>query len=406
MRKNRWIPAPHREVSSTLAAAMPGALGATAGDGVWLGSDLLGGTFAFDPFSAYRDGRVTNPNVVVLGQIGRGKSTFVKTLLLRELERGRSAVVLDPKGEYGGLAAAVGVRPVVVAPSGTTRCNPLLAGHDRAAVRRDVGVIALLVAHGLGRTLTPTERTALDVARSSCATPITLDTVVAALLAPTVAATQELGLDRAALLESGREIAYELLRFTRGDLAGMLNGESTQDVDFSAPLVVIDCSAIWGTEALAPVMAAIIATVQQVGAADPAPRYFVLDEAWAVLSDPRIARWLQGSWKLARATATANICVLHRVADCVSAGASGSVERHLAAGLLADSGTVVSFSLDPSDAADAAHTVGLSNPAAQLLPKLRRGLAIIRVGREHHLVDIQIDGAAAAVSESDAAMWR
>ena len=96
MRANRWIPAPHREVSTTLAAAMPGALGATAGTGVNLGSDLLGGSFAFDPFSAYREGRVTNPNVVVLGQIGRGKSTFVKTLLLRELERGRRAVVLDP----------------------------------------------------------------------------------------------------------------------------------------------------------------------------------------------------------------------------------------------------------------------------------------------------------------------
>ncbi len=406
MRANRWIPAPHREVSTTLAAAMPGALGATAGTGVNLGSDLLGGSFAFDPFSAYREGRVTNPNVVVLGQIGRGKSTFVKTLLLRELERGRRAVVLDPKGEYGGLAAAVGVRPVVVAPSGTTRCNPLLPGHDREAVRRDVGVIALLVAHGLGRNLTPIERTALDVARSSCTTPVTLDAVAAALLAPTTAAADELKLDVPTLLTNGREVAYELLRFTRGDLAGMLSGESTPDVDFSAPLVVIDCSAIWGTEALAPVMAAIIARVHQIGETDPTPRYFVLDEAWAVLSDPRIARWLQGSWKLARATATANICVLHRVADCVSAGAAGSVEQHLAAGLLADSGTVVCFSLDPTDAADAARTVGLSAPAGRLLPKLRRGLAVIRVGHEHHLVAIEIDAAAAEVSESDTAMWR
>ena len=153
-------------------------------------------------------------------------------------------------------------------------------------------------------------------------------------------------------------------------------------------------------------MAAIIARVHQIGETDPTPRYFVLDEAWAVLSDPRIARWLQGSWKLARATATANICVLHRVADCVSAGAAGSVEQHLAAGLLADSGTVVCFSLDPTDAADAARTVGLSAPAGRLLPKLRRGLAVIRVGLEHHLVAIEIDAAAAEVSESDTAMWR
>jgi hypothetical protein len=349
---------------------------------------------------------VTNPNVVVLGQIGRGKSTFVKTLLLRELERGRRAIVVDPKGEYGELAAAVGVQPVVITPGGVTRCNPLTPGHDREGVQHDVGVLALLVAHGLGRNLTPTERAALEMARSSCATPVTLESVVAALFDPTTPSAAALRLDRASLVANGREVAYELLRFTRGDLAGMLNGESTPDVDLSAPLVVIDCSAIWGTDALAPVMAAAIASTQRVGALNCTPRYFVLDEAWAVLSDPRIARWLQGSWKLARATATANICVLHRVADCVSAGSAGSVERHLAAGLLSDSGTVVSFALEPSDAADAATTVGLSATAARLLPKLRRGMALVRVGLEHHLVEVRIDPDAAVIAESDSAMWR
>ena len=54
---------------------------------------------------------VTNPNMVVLGQIGRGKSTFVKTFLWRQLVFGRQAWVVDPKGEYQTLAAACGVRP-------------------------------------------------------------------------------------------------------------------------------------------------------------------------------------------------------------------------------------------------------------------------------------------------------
>ena len=34
--------------------------------------DLLGGLFAYDPFELYEAGALSNPNAVVLGQIGRG----------------------------------------------------------------------------------------------------------------------------------------------------------------------------------------------------------------------------------------------------------------------------------------------------------------------------------------------
>ena len=37
-----------------------------------MGREQSGGLFAHDPFELYRLGRITNPNLVVLGQIGRG----------------------------------------------------------------------------------------------------------------------------------------------------------------------------------------------------------------------------------------------------------------------------------------------------------------------------------------------
>ncbi len=58
-----------------LGAAYP--LVAEAGlghEGVFVGRDVLGGSFVYDPFALYRHGVVTNPNMVVIGQIGRGKS--------------------------------------------------------------------------------------------------------------------------------------------------------------------------------------------------------------------------------------------------------------------------------------------------------------------------------------------
>jgi type IV secretory pathway VirB4 component len=54
--------------------------------------------------------------VVVLGEIGHGKSALLKTLLWRMLLFGRRAFVLDIKGEYTALSKAAGAVPVRLAP--------------------------------------------------------------------------------------------------------------------------------------------------------------------------------------------------------------------------------------------------------------------------------------------------
>ena len=88
-----------------LGAAYPFVAEAGLGSrGVVVGDDLLGGSFVFDPFELYAQGVISNPNMVVFGQIGRGKSGFVKTFLWRQAVFGRRAWVVDPKGEYGDLA--------------------------------------------------------------------------------------------------------------------------------------------------------------------------------------------------------------------------------------------------------------------------------------------------------------
>ena len=71
----------------------------------------------------YAAGHLTNPNILVIGHVGEGKSSLVKTLLWRSSVFGRSAVVADPKGEYGPLAAAYGVEPVRIGPGLPARLN-------------------------------------------------------------------------------------------------------------------------------------------------------------------------------------------------------------------------------------------------------------------------------------------
>ena len=80
----------------------------------------------------YRQGVVTNPNMVVFGQIGRGKSSLVKTYLWRQAVFGRHAWVVDPKGEYGPLADGLGVLcPVALRPGGPGAAQS--AGHRRSS---------------------------------------------------------------------------------------------------------------------------------------------------------------------------------------------------------------------------------------------------------------------------------
>src|SRR3984957_1219057 len=151
-----------------------GSAGARAGRGrgVLVGRDLLGTTFAYDPFELYRRGLLTNPNMVVIGQIGRGKSAFVKTYLWRLAVFGRRAWLVDPKGEYGALARAWGVEPVALRPGGSIRLNPLdaMPSTDRAGsdaedvARQRCELLASLSAASLGRSLLPAERSALDLA--------------------------------------------------------------------------------------------------------------------------------------------------------------------------------------------------------------------------------------------------
>ena len=158
----------HESTTAQLGAAYPFAASAPLpASRVLIGQDLAGGPFAHDPFELYAAGTVTNPNVTVLGQIGRGKSALVKTYLLRQAAFGRQVAVLDPKGEYGALARALGSSPLSLAPGGPIRVNPLDAPSAPPAMgveRHRLVLLGTLAAACLRRPLSPREHTALELA--------------------------------------------------------------------------------------------------------------------------------------------------------------------------------------------------------------------------------------------------
>lgn len=404
----------HLATTRHLGAAYPFAADSGLGrSGVYIGRDLCGGPFFYDPFALYRRGLLSNPNMVVFGQLGRGKSALVKSYLWRQSAFGVHAWVIDPKGEYAPLARAWDVAPVALCPGGRLRLNPLdaplLTGDNEALQRWRAELLAAVVGASLDRPLEPMERTALELAvteASTRATQLTLPAVVEALLSPSAASAATVRTEVSRLAAQSQAVALELRRLVAGDLRGMFDGPTSAGIDLRAPAVVLDLSAVYHSPALAVLMTCAAAWLQAAlrSERDARATLLVVDEAWAVLRSTAVARWLQSSWKLSRAWGVANMAVLHRVSDLAAAGAAGSEEVQLSEGLLADSETRVVFAQSPGQVAEAAAVLGLSDTEEELVPRLGRGVALWKVGGRSFLVQHRLSSGEAALVDTDARM--
>ena len=126
---------PHRATTDVLGRAYPFLAEAGLGsDGVFIGSDSWSSAaFVYDPWTLYEQGVLTNPNQLLAGVIGKGKSMLAKSLATRSIAFGRKVYVPgDPKGEWSVVCRAVGGRVIELGGTLATRLNPLDEG-PRAA---------------------------------------------------------------------------------------------------------------------------------------------------------------------------------------------------------------------------------------------------------------------------------
>ena len=395
----------HRLTTAHLQAAYPfvseGGLG---GHGAYIGRDLFGGAFVYDAFELYEHGHLTSPNMVVAGQLGRGKSALIKSFALRQMTFGRRIMVMDPKGEYEPLARACGCEPIRLAPGGRTRLNPL---DERISHAERLRLLNAVAAAALDRTLRPHERTALEQALEGAGqrSEPTIPKVVKRLLQPTAAAAKAVSTDQASLQEWGREAAFELRRLVSGDLRGMFDAKTSSWVDLDAPLVVLDLSAVYDSDALGILMTCAAAWLQGLLAGDDGRKtIFVVDEAWAILSSLGIAKWLQASFKLSRARGLQNVAVMHRFSDLAATGSQGSQQERVTRGLLSDTETKVVYAQPHSEIEATRKLLGLTATEAALLPQLERGVALWKVGERSFLVWHRLGATERVLVDTDARM--
>ncbi|MFG2996585.1 ATP-binding protein [Streptomyces sp. NPDC048340] len=418
----------HRMTTATASGAYPflaeGGLGA---EGIYIGRDVHAeASFTFDPFTLY--GRVegfTNPNVLLAGVIGQGKSALAKSFALRSVAFGyRVYVPCDPKGEWTPVAAALGGTSIALGPGLPGKLNPLDAAPRPVSVaeadwavevrKRRLLLLGSLARTVLGRDLKPMEHTALDVALDAVVqaaaaagrTPL-LGDIAHTLNQPTL-------LDMAAGTMSGhlgdaaRDLAHALRRLVNGDLAGMFDAPSTIRFDPSSPMLTIDLSRLGGSgDDTALVLAMTCASAWMESAlTDPGGgrRWVVYDEAWRLMRHAGLLERMQAQWKLSRGLGIANLMVIHRLSDLLTAGDAGSRGRALAEGLLADCSTRIIYRQENDQLQAAAGLLGLTSVETQAVSHLNRGRGLWRVAGRSFIVQHLLHPAEQQLFDTDARM--
>jgi len=408
--KSLWSPrrlriGPHRATSEVLSVAYPFLAEAGLGsEGVLVGHDSWSGAaFCYDPWALYRRGVITNPNVLLAGVIGRGKSALAKSLATRSLAFGRRIYVPgDPKGEWTVVSRAAGGAAIVLGGGSENRLNPLdegprpawrvaengeqaaMSDREWAALVRDRrrSLLRALAEQALSRRLEPTETTALFAALDSAVAShdvALLPHVVDAMFDPPEAVA---GSTTAQLAADGRLPAHALNRLVRGDLAGLFDGPSTVRFDPDLPMVSLDLSRISGSDELIALVMTCASAWMEGALSDPdaGQRWVVYDEAWRLMPQPALLARMQSQWKLSRTLGIANLMVIHRLSDLDAVGDANSEARNLALGLLADCSTRIIYAQERGEAEKTGTAIGLSATEIDQLPNLDRGEGLWRIG--------------------------
>lgn len=392
------------------------ASGGLGTQGVYLGRDLFGAAFCFDPWHLYAQGLIGNPNVLVLGSQSMGKSLLVKAYALRQYVMGRRFEAVDVKDEYGPLLEAIGGSSLAVYRGGPTRLNPLRPGPDGEPAEELVAAVATA---GLSRPLDPAERVGLSAAvlliTARADGEPTLPDLVALLLDPPAELQQAMsstGTDEPR--RELRTLGLGLRSLCEGAMRGMFDGPTTAEVDWHAPGIRLDLSNVSDPTATAVLMTCWMAFLRQQHQArndqharsgtTPRKTIRVNDEAWRVAAVPGVAARFTEEFKLSRRWGINNWLILHKLRDAAAGADDGTATAKLMDALLADIDTHVVYRQDDAMVAETTRRLGMSETQRELLTDLRALQALWQVGAQQFLVTQEISSYERPIVDTDQAM--
>lgn len=412
--------------------------------GVYVGWDVMTmQAFSAHPSGWVKEGLTTNPNLMITGVPGSGKSAHIKALGFRLMVLGlRMLIAGDVKGEYAQLCEHLGVEPVRLGPGLSGRLNPLDAGPLGADLdkitnqaeltarmkeihRRRLTLLKALLELQLKRFLIPQEEECLDIAvrevtgelhgQSTLRTP-TLPEVYAKLKDPTLAMAQELrvrGDDIQTAREQMAPIRAALGTMIHGHLGGLFDEQTSVQLDWEAPIQSIDIAALqhYGDETVAMVLTCVSSWAQAAIDRPGRPWIVVRDELWRQIASggASMVRKIDADLRLSRATGTVQLLATHSLADFEALGASGEEASAIAKELIAKCDTRIQLAQDTKPLNLTKEAIGLTDAECALIGGWgagQRGRALWKVGRAggSHAVQLLLSTTEKRLFETDERM--
>lgn len=378
--------------------------------GARIGYDTLSGSaFYCHPIEWVRQsGLATNPNLVVFGEPGRGKSSTIVAFLLRMMLFGHKTLISgDVKGEYSPLLRALGITPIALGSGSNARLNALDLGPLRvrwdawpasrqraeteAVLARWVTLLVAL-AEAQGYRPTVTDEAVLSavlrhlIGASDGYThlhPVTIPDVHGELASPDHALWNGMRFaDRRQFLDTLRPITDALGNLVSGPLSGLFDEPTNFDLDWDAPVQSMDLSGLRsrGDQAVAVALTCLgswssMATDLQ---DDGEIRIVVRDEVWRQMRlGLRAVQAVDSDLRLSRAERKIQVLVMHKPSDPLTVGAAGSQEAAIAKDLLALCSTRILFGQSTRVADELTADFSLSEKEQDVIT----GWAMERVGR-------------------------
>ena len=335
--------------------------------GARIGYDVLsGGAFHCHPVEWVLRGIATNPNMVIFGEPGRGKSSTVVAFLLRMMNYGvRTLISGDVKGEYTPLLHALGVTPIALGRGSGARLNALDLGpiaarwsgwsthrqrEELAGVLGRWTKLLIALAEAQGYTPTVTDEAVIATVLRRLVGAIDGYTELRPVTIPDVARQLErpdedlLRLTRFAsyreFVDAMRSMTDALSNLVSGALAGLFDEQTNFDLDWDAPVQSMDLSRLRsrGDQAIGVALtclgswSSLITDLQD----DGEIRIVVRDEVWRQMRlGLRAVQAVDSDLRLSRAERKIQVLVMHKPSDPLSVGAAGSQEVAIAKDLLA-----------------------------------------------------------------------
>ncbi|WSB79103.1 type VI secretion protein [Streptomyces sp. NBC_01775] len=414
--------------------------------GAYMGwNTLTAQAFSAHPAAWVGEGLCTNPNVMITGIPGSGKSAHIKALCFRLMAFGqRTLIAGDVKGEYRQLCRHLGVEPVRLGPGLPGRLNPLDAGPlgedlhkitDREMLRarlkeihrRRLTLLKALLELQLRRNLLPQEEECLDIAVREVTGELadadehrrevpTLPRVYLVLKDPTERMARELrvrGEDVQTAREQMASIRSALGGMIHGHLGGLFDQHTSISLDWDAPIQSVDISALeqYGDETVAMVLTCVSSWAQAAIDRPGLPWIVVRDELWRQMRSGGAAmvRKIDADLRLSRATGTIQVLATHRLSDLEAVGAAGSEAVAIAKDLIASCETRVQLAQDTKPLNLTREAISLTDAECELIASWgagQRGRALWKVGRGggSHAVQLMLSATEKRLFETDEKM--